>query len=176
MNATYSKKLIGLDRILVSALVGAGLIASVPVSATNITARVDANITGAIAASATTGLSFGDVSPGITPGAVTIDTTGFRTSVGGATLGLGSPVSPAIFQITGTPNSSYVITAPAAMSLSNGSSNFMTVDSFTSNPDGTGLLDAGGGQTLSVGGTLHLDANQPGGSYSGVLEMTIVYN
>ena len=176
MHSSYSKILIYLGKISASMLAAIGLAVSTPVHAITITANVDANISGAIAASASTGLSFGDVSPGITPGAVTVDTSGFRTSVGGVILGKTRPASPAIFQVTGTPNSSYVITAPVSMSLSNGSGNYMTVDSFTSTPSGAGLLDAGGAQTLTVGGTLRMDANQPGGIYSGVLAMTIIYN
>jgi hypothetical protein len=153
-----------------------GLLMSIPATAATITANVNANISGAIAASASSGLAFGDVSPGISAGTVTIDVSGFRSSAGGVTLGLSSPFSPAIFLVSGTPSSSYAITSPGTLSLSNGIGNFMTVDGFATSPNGTGLLDSSGTQTLKVGGTLHVNANQPGGSYTGVLAMTIVYN
>jgi len=149
---------------------------SIPVMATTITASVSATITGGIAGNASTGLSFGDVSPGISPGSVTVDLSGFRTSIGGVTLGMSKPTSPAIFQITGTPSRSYSISSPVALYLTDGAGNYMLVNDFTSNPTGSGgLLDAGGSQTLTVGGTLHVGANQPGGAYFGVLAMTIVY-
>lgn len=164
---------------MLSLLVIAGLVGSswsLTAAAGTLTANVSANITGGIAGIASTGLSFGDVSPGTSPGSVTVDTAGSRTSVGGVTLGMSRPASPAIFQVTGTPGSTYVITSPSFLSLANGTGNFMTVDSFNSNPSGSGgLLDAGGGQMLSVGATLHVGANQPGGNYTGVLAMTIVY-
>jgi len=166
-------------RILKMALwlvLGTCLIGSAPVRAVTITATVSANITGGIAGNASTGLSFGDVSPGTSPGSVTVDISGFRTSVGGVSLGMSTPATPAIFQVTGTPSSTYTITAPTSLSLTDGAGNFMMVDNFTSSPSGTGgLLDAGGSQSLTVGGTLHVGANQPGGSYTGVLGMTIVY-
>lgn len=154
----------------------AGLLVSMPVAATTITAGVSATITGGIAGNATTGLSFGDVSPGISPGSVTVDLSGFRTSIGGVTLGMAKPASPAIFQITGNPSRAYSITSPIALYLTDGAGNHMLVNNFTSSPSGSGgLLDAGGSQTLTVGGTLHVGANQPSGNYSGVLAMTIVY-
>ena len=147
-----------------------------PARATTVTANVSATITGGISGNATTGLSFGDVSPGISPGSVTVDLSGFRTSIGGVTLGMSRPTSPAIFQVTGTPSRTYSISAPIALYLVDGAGHYMRVDNFTSNPSGSGgLLDAGGSQTLTVGGTLHVDANQPGGNYFGVLAMTIVY-
>jgi hypothetical protein len=158
------------------ALLFTAFIWSEPTMAATITANVSANITGGIAGTASTGLSFGDVSPGTSPGSVTVDISGFRTSVGGVSLGMSRPASPAIFQVTGIPSYTYSITSPTSLSLTDGSGNYMTVNNFTSSPSGSGgLLDAGGSQTLTVGGTLHVDANQPGGSYTGVLAMTIIY-
>jgi len=156
-------------------LLGVSL-STAPVSAATITANVDANITGGISGTASTGLSFGDISPGTSPGYVTVTLTGFRTAVGGVTLGMSKPANPAIFQVTGTPSATYSVSSPLALYLTDGAGNFMMVNKFTSNPAGTGgLLDSGGSQTLTVGGTLHVGANQPGGAYYGVLAMTIVY-
>ena len=153
-----------------------GIATSMSINASTITANVSATITGGISGNASTGLSFGDVSPGISPGSVTVDLSGFRTSIGGVTLGMSRPTSPAIFQVTGTPSRTYSISAPIALYLVDGAGHYMRVDNFTSNPSGSGgLLDAGGSQTLTVGGTLHVDANQPGGNYFGVLAMTIIY-
>jgi len=147
-----------------------------PATAANITANVSATISGGISGNASTGLSFGDVSPGISPGSVTVNLSGFRTSIGGVTLGMSRPASPAIFQVTGTPSRTYSIISPVAVYLTDGAGNYMLVNNFTSSPSGSGgLLDAGGSQTLTVGGTLNVGANQPGGSYFGVLAMTIVY-
>ena len=153
-----------------------GLAAPLSANASSVNANVSATITGGIAGTATTGLSFGDISPGVLPGKVTVDLSGFRTSVGGVTLGLSTPTSPAIFQISGTPSRVYTVTTPGSLYLEDGAGHYMLVNNFTSNPSGSaGLLDAGGSQTLTVGGTLHVDANQPGGDYVGVLAMTVVY-
>jgi len=158
------------------ALVATMMLPATPANASTVSANVSATISGGIAGNASTGLSFGDVSPGTSPGSVTVDLTGFRTSLGGVTLGMSKPASPAIFEISGTPSRTFSVSAPFALYLVDGRGNFMKVDNFKSNPAGSsGLLDAGGSQTLTVGGTLHVNANQPGGSYFGVLAMTIVY-
>jgi hypothetical protein len=52
----------------------------------------------------------------------------------------------------------------------------MVVDNFTSQPVSTGLTDPGGQQSLFVGGTLNVNSNQAIGSYSGIMNVTVVYN
>jgi hypothetical protein len=52
----------------------------------------------------------------------------------------------------------------------------MEVDQFTSLPSETGRLDNGGRQTLFVGGTLNVNANQLYGDYTGILNVTVEYN
>ncbi len=57
----------------------------------------------------------------------------------------------------------------------------MTVTAFTSDPSGTGTL-TGGTQTLTVGGTLNVNAGQAAGTYSTAssggtpLTITVNYN
>ncbi|MBP1667258.1 MAG: hypothetical protein H6Q23_2118 [Bacteroidetes bacterium] len=56
----------------------------------------------------------------------------------------------------------------------------MTIDTWTSNPSGTGTLTAGT-STLLVGATLNVDADQPGGVYNtsnagGSGEFTVTVN
>jgi type 1 fimbria pilin len=50
----------------------------------------------------------------------------------------------------------------------------MTVDTFTSNPSGTGTL-SGGAQTLNVGATLHVAGAQAAGNYTGTYNVTVAY-
>jgi len=63
---------------------------------------------------------------------------------------------------------------PAATTVTSGSDN-MTVDAFTSNPDGTGTL-TGGTQTLKVGATLNVGANQAAGTYTSATPFTVTVN
>ena len=54
---------------------------------------------------------------------------------------------------------------------------FRLVNSFTSNPSGTGTL-SGGAQTVLVGATLEMSAGQATGQYQSVVpfEVIIIYN
>lgn len=120
-------------------------------------------------------LSFGKLVAGSSPGAVTIGTHGARTASGGVTLGSGTTASPARFTVKGTANTTYAITLPISVTLASGTQS-ITVDSFTSSPSGTGLLDGSGSQALSIGATLRIGAAQPSGAYSGSLLVTVSYN
>jgi spore coat protein U-like protein len=51
----------------------------------------------------------------------------------------------------------------------------MTVDNFSSTPNGTGTLTAGT-QNITVGGTLNVGAAQASGSYTGTFSVTVNYN
>jgi hypothetical protein len=83
--------------------------------------------------------------------------------------------SAATFTVAGLASAGYSITLPASTTLTSGGNN-MTVNTFTSNPSGTGTLSGGGTQTLSVGGTLQVGASQPTGTYSGSFNVTVTYN
>jgi hypothetical protein len=54
----------------------------------------------------------------------------------------------------------------------------MTVDNFTSTPTTSGTLSAAGAQTIDVGATLNVGANQAAGTYvSGTpFSVTVNYN
>jgi hypothetical protein len=84
--------------------------------------------------------------------------------------------SAASFSVSGDPNASYSITLPAngVVFLTSGP-NSMAVNSFNSHP-ATGQLASGGTQTLSIGATLSVGANQANGSYSGNFTVTVEYN
>jgi hypothetical protein len=127
--------------------------------------------------SSTQALVFGRFIAG-TGGSITIGPTGARTSTGGVTL-LNSTVSAASF--TNTDNSAKVasatviITLPAdgSVLLSSGA-NQMSLSKFTSNPSGVGVM-SGGSLQFAVGATLAVGANQPKGSYTGSIPVTIQY-
>jgi hypothetical protein len=57
--------------------------------------------------------------------------------------------------------------------LSSGA-NQMSLSKFTSNPSGVGVM-SGGSLQFTVGATLAVGANQPKGSYTGSIPVTIQY-
>jgi hypothetical protein len=125
----------------------------------------------------TRALAFGRFVAG-TGGTITVSPSGVRTRTGGVAL-VNSTASSASFSNTDTApnkvNAACIITLPADNSvvLSSGA-NQMQLKSFTSNPSGTGVM-SGGALTISVGATLTVNANQPKGSYTGSIPITIQY-
>ncbi len=123
-------------------------------------------------------LSFGNISPGASPGSVVLDPTAAsnRTATGGVTLPSGSgTVQSAKFIATGSDGCSFSITLPSgAITLTDGT-HFMTIDNFTSTPSGSGVF-ASGSQTIYVGATLNVNANQEAGTYAKDFQITVNYN
>lgn len=139
-------------------------------------ATVEANIVSTISITERNGLGFGDISSSAVAGTVVMAPSGTRTTTGGVTINFAIAGSAAAFDIVGDANASYAITLPVSVVLSDASSNTMVVDSFTSSPTPSGVLDGSGQQTLYVGATLNVGANQPFGSYSGLMSVTVEYN
>lgn len=133
-----------------------------------------ATIVAAIAITKDDDLDFGQIVPSVDPGTVVMATDGTRSVTGGVTLGNAGSAGPALFTVTGASSATYAITLPTSESLT-GPGDPMTLDTFTSDPAGTGLL-TGGTQTLKVGGTLHVGANQAIGDYSTSFDVTVAYN
>lgn len=122
------------------------------------------------------GLQFGQLVASASAGTVVLAPNGTATASGGVILGNAAGRAAASFTVTGNANATYAITLPStSVTLASGTDS-MTLDSFTSNPSGTGMLSSGGSQALTVGATLHLGANQPAGSYSGSFSVVVVYN
>lgn len=93
--------------------------------------------------------------------------TGGQFSQGGA----------ASFDLTGSPNATYQITLPAdgQVTLTGSQGGSMTLSSFTSSPSGQGQLSSVGTQTLYVGATIAIGSNQAPGTYSGTINVTVVF-
>jgi len=138
----------------------------------NATAKIIAPIT----LTKTADLNFGDVVPSGVAGTVTVTPAAVRTSAGGASLGNGAAVTAAAFTVGGQGSATYAITLPAVASTLTTGANTMTVDTFTSNPSGTGLLSAGGSQALTVGANLNVGVAQATGTYVGTFTVTVAYN
>lgn len=140
------------------------------------TATVSANIVSSINMSTRNVLLFGDISSSAVAGTVVLSPSGTRTTTGGATVNSAVPGSPVTFDVSGDANASYSISLPVSVVLSDPSANTMVVDNFTSSPTPAGVLDGSGQQTLFVGATLNVSSNQPFGSYSGLMSVTVDYN
>ncbi len=128
-----------------------------------------------IAIEKTVDMNFGNVSVNATAGTVVLAPAGTRTKTGGVTLPVVTgTVTAATFNVTGAGSSTYSITLPTTVTLSSGS-NTMTATAFTSTPSGTGTLSAGA-QTLSVGATLNVAANQAAGTYTSGTPFSVTVN
>lgn len=136
-------------------------------------ASASVEIVEAITITTVNNLHFGDVVAGATAGTVVVTDAGVRSATGGVTLGQDTDVAPATFTVTGDADGTYTIALPSSTTITSGADN-MTVDVFTSNPDGTGTLP-GGTATLSVGATLNVGDSQPSGTYTGTFDVTVAY-
>lgn len=144
------------------------------------TATASATIVTPISITKTVDMDFGNVAVGATGGTVVLSTAGSRTETGGVTLpAVTGTVAAASFTVSGTAGYTYAITIPTSdHTIANGG-NTMVVNSFTSDPSGTGTLDGTTGeQTLNVGATLNVSALQAAGVYtsSTPFEVTVNYN
>ncbi len=159
-------------------------IAMIALFSSSVMAQVTASATAAgtiitpIAISQSVDMNFGNVAPSGTAGTVVLSTAAVRTETGGVTLpATTGTVAAAEFDVTGEGVYTYAITLPAGdHTISSGGDN-MTVNTFTSDPAGTGALTAGA-QTILVGATLNVGINQASGSYiSGTgFDVTVNYN
>ena len=121
-------------------------------------------------------MNFGNITAGSTLGTVVLSTTGTRTKTGGVTLpAIIGTVSVASFLVTGDLSSTYAISLPTSYTITNGSYS-MTVNAFVSSPSGTGTLSGVGQQTLNVGATLNIGANQVGGNYTNATGFNVTVN
>lgn len=156
-----------------------GLLAAGPAlaqsSSATATANATAEIVAAIAISKTTDMNFGKVVTGATSGTVVLSTAGARSATGGTQLGNAGSTAAGAFSVTGESGATYGITLPSSTTITSGVINNMTVNTFTSNPSGTGTL-TGGSQSLAVGATLNVGASQVSGTYTGTFNVTVAYN
>lgn len=142
------------------------------------TGNSSATVVTPIAITANATLDFGTVVAGATAGTVVMSTAGARSVTGGTTLSSKNAGAAGTFDVTGQASTTYAITLPASISISDGAAtpNTMTVDTFTSNPASTGTLSTGGAQTISVGATLSVSGSQVAGTYTGTYDVTVAYN
>lgn len=139
-------------------------------------AETSANIVGPISITKIVDLSFGNVAVSPTvAGTVVLAPNSSRTETGGVTLPvITGTVKAAQFTVSGEAGTTYSITLPASVLLSNGG-NTMTVDAFTSTPTPAGSL-ATGTEDIFVGGTLNVAAGQVSGLYTNTSDLVVTVN
>jgi hypothetical protein len=124
-------------------------------------------------------LNFGNIVANSTGGTVTIATDNTPKYNKVAAPSIPGTRSAASFEVKGFAGVTYSIELPKTITLKkDGGKETMTVDNFVSNPSGTGLLSASGSQTVNVGATLNVAANQVAGTYKNTtdLKVTVNYN
>lgn len=130
---------------------------------------------GALSVAQTAELGFGAMTTGSTGGSASISTSGGRTCSGGVQCLATDAGGPARFTVSGDPLTNYTITLPSSVTLSDGASHSMTVDSFVDSLGGTGTTNLSGTDSFTVGATLQINAGQPVGGYSGEFTVTVNY-
>lgn len=149
------------------------LFSFIPSPALAVTASATAIIVKPLSITKLQDLEFGTIAVGA-GGTVTIGPSGARTSEGVILSSL-LPGAAASFVISGEENSSYELTLPEEVALTDGSGNTMIASGFTTDL-ATPKLDEAGRQTLRIGTTLRVNPDLPPGAYSGNFLVTVNYN
>lgn len=149
----------------------------------------DARLFEPITLNKTAELHFGAMTSPTSDATCVLSTTGART-VGAAITLINStsfPVSAATFSVSGALNATYAITiSTATITVSDGAGHSMDIDNLlvkSANVVGdqaagyNGKLGTGGGTDIfSIGGTLHVNANQTAAAYSATFDVSVAYN
>lgn len=164
---------------LVVVMIGFSSVSFAQSTATSAATTANATIVAPITISVGSTLAFGSVVKSAAGGTVQLSTAGVRTASGVSfsPTSTGSPTASS-FTVGGEPNYTYAITLPsAAVTLTKAVTlETMTVTGFNSNPGTTGVLSGAGAQTLLVGATLNVGADQVSGLYSGTYTVKVDYN
>jgi hypothetical protein len=141
-------------------------------------ATATATIIKPIAIVKTVDMNFGNVAVSGTAGTVILAPNSTRSvGSGGVTLPTVVPgtITAAEFTVSGVATYTYSITLPVWTTVVSYLSNNMDVDTFTSTPT-AGNLGAGGSETVKVGATLHVNANQVAGTYVSATPFSVTVN
>lgn len=184
MNKNTAVKQNSLKIALASALVLGASALTGNAAAANASATASATVVTPIAITKATDLVFGNFYPSATAGTVNVDTNGTRSATGGVTVAVsGATAAAAKFDVTGQGSATYTITYASGVTLTGpGTAMALTQISDLTGAGGasgqaaTGTLTAGGTQSIYVGGSLAVGANQVAGAYTGNITATVAYN
>ncbi len=140
------------------------------------TANASAEIISAITISKTTDMDFGMVANNVTGGTVILDNAAATGRTGSADIITASSFQNAVFTINAENLYTYSISLPSTdITLSDGGTNTMTVNGFNDNLGGSST-GTSADQTLYVGATLNVGADQAVGNYTGTFDVSVNYN
>ena len=159
-------------RIATGVVIAAGFASwasNMPAQAATANAIAKAIIIKPISIVQTTDLDFAKVVTDTSAQTVVVDGADTRTSCTGALVCTGT-VASAAFSVDGGANTSYTIAVTSGtLTINNaGSTQSMTVDTFTFNPTSPATLSGSPPDVLKVGATLNVGANQAEDSYGQV--------
>jgi hypothetical protein len=181
MTTTFKQPRLTFKLALMAAAAAVGACVSAPGQAAQASANATGTVVAPIAIVSTADLVFGRFAPG-TGGTVTISNSGVRSASGAVLMSGGTP-GAARFNITGEASSTYSITHSGSATLTSGANSMilaktsdLTGANVTTGNVTAGTLDAGGAQSLFVGGTLTVGAAQAPGVYTGTVIATVEYN
>lgn len=146
-------------------------------------ATASATVMAPIVVTKSADLSFGKFSAGA-GGSITISTSGVRTSSGVVPATADTTMAAAKFDVTGETDATYSIShgGTTMLSRTSGSETMLltkfsdlTAANATAGSAASGRLTAGT-QSIFVGGTLSVAANQAPGDYTGSVSVTVEYN
>ena len=163
-----------MKKILVFSIVLFAFTAGAFAQSASATATATAVIVSPITLTRTADMSFGNIIADADGGTVVLVPAGTRTLNGLTSPSIVGTITAATFTVTGLTGSTYAITLPANHTINSGG-NSMVVNTFTSNPSGTGTL-TGGTETLNVGATLNVGSAQPAGTYTNATGFTVTVN
>ncbi len=150
--------------ITAAALAVSVFAASVANAATT-TGSASATVIGPLSVTQQTAMNFGSFSSSATAGTI----NSFGAVTGGVTaISLGSP---AIFNATGNPNSSFFITGSPTATLTNGANSMIA----TLTMPASSAFDNTGARIFNVTGVLAVAANQVAGTYTGTYTVNVNY-
>ena len=164
----------------VVALASAGVVGNAYAAAASSTAT--STVITPIAIAAPVPLSFGKFSSRLA-GTIKVDPNNAITVTGGVLSGTGATVTAARFDVTGDTVNTYSITHSGATVLTSGTvindmalSKVSALTAIASTTNVTSGTLTAGAQSIFVGGTLTVAANQVAGTYTGAVTVTVEYN
>jgi hypothetical protein len=182
MNTQFSFNRPSLKLALTVFAVCAGTLSDHGVAAVG-SASASGTVIAPIGVTKTADLSFGTFATG-TGGSITISTSGVRTVSGVVPSSDGSAMSAATFVISGDKGATFSIShgGTSALARTSGSETMVLTkfSDLTAGNTTTGTVASGtlttGTQSIHIGGTLNVAANQAPGAYTGQLTVTVEYN
>ncbi|MGZ3275886.1 MAG: DUF4402 domain-containing protein [Caulobacteraceae bacterium] len=158
----------------VAALLLAGAAAPALAAQSSGTVNASATVIQPLTVSQTTAMDFGKLvmnagSPGA--GTVVLTAANGRSTTGGVDL-VGTTAAAGVVQVVGQTGNNYTVTLPSSTTLT-GPGTAMTLDTFNSSDT---LTPIAGTNNIHIGATLHVNAAQTAGAYTGSFVVTAAYD